>query len=308
MLLKEFNDTKLKNAKTYAEKKGFQNEKDIAYLLDFEFKNSETTAVLHDLRFEYNGRVAQIDHLIINNFYIYVIESKFFSGEIEITENGNWIINYENKKISIESPILQNKRHISVLEDLFKNEKIIPKNGSIPEIINVIMISNKTQVKGKLPKEVIYADAFLKGSFDMRVNLILTKPWKALTIGTNTFKDEELKDVCNNLLKYDTLSQKEIKQKNEEINLKELFKNEIELLNTKEINKRELFNKLKKLRLEISIKEKIAPFTVFTNKTLEDIVEKQPKTKEEMLKISGVGEIKFEKYGKEFLKIILEIN
>jgi len=44
---------------------------------------------------------------------------------------------------------------------------------------------------------------------------------------------------------------------------------------------------------------------VFSDKTLKEIVEKLPKTKEDMLKISGIGEVKYNKYG-EVLKAIGE--
>ena len=47
---------------------------------------------------------------------------------------------------------------------------------------------------------------------------------------------------------------------------------------------------------------------VFSDKTLKEIVEKLPKTKGDMLKISGVGEVKYNKYGEVFLKEIKKHN
>lgn len=47
---------------------GERNEQNSAYYLDFRFKNSQNWALLHDLRIEHRGRVAQIDHLLINRF------------------------------------------------------------------------------------------------------------------------------------------------------------------------------------------------------------------------------------------------
>jgi hypothetical protein len=46
-------------------KAGMRAEQDAVYLIDFDFRDSKNTAVLHDLRLEINGRVAQIDHLLI---------------------------------------------------------------------------------------------------------------------------------------------------------------------------------------------------------------------------------------------------
>ena len=44
---------------------GLKGEKEAAYHIDFHLKDSQNWAVIHDLRVEWNGRVAQIDHLLI---------------------------------------------------------------------------------------------------------------------------------------------------------------------------------------------------------------------------------------------------
>ena len=46
------------------------------------------------------------------------------------------------------------------------------------------------------------------------------------------------------------------------------------------------------------------PFIIFTNATLRDMVQKAPGTKREMLRVAGVGESKFERYGNAFLREI----
>lgn len=65
-----------------------------------------------------------------------------------------------------------------------------------------------------------------------------------------------------------------------------------------------LFEKLKSLRTQIAREEKVPPYIVFSDKTLTHMCIVKPKTKEEMLKVSGVGEFKFEKYGERFLGCI----
>lgn len=64
-----------------------------------------------------------------------------------------------------------------------------------------------------------------------------------------------------------------------------------------------LFERLRSLRMEIARKEKVPPYLVFSDKTLTHMCILQPKTREEMLQVSGVGEYKFEKYGKQFLEV-----
>ncbi len=64
-----------------------------------------------------------------------------------------------------------------------------------------------------------------------------------------------------------------------------------------------VFEQLRTLRLKIAKEEKVPPYIVFSDKTLLHMAIMKPKTKEEMLSVSGVGEFKVEKYGKSFLEI-----
>ena len=66
-----------------------------------------------------------------------------------------------------------------------------------------------------------------------------------------------------------------------------------------------LFETLRELRLEIAKEEKVPPYIVFSDKTLVHMSVRKPKTKEEMLTVSGVGDYKYEKYGERFLKVFL---
>ncbi len=72
-----------------------------------------------------------------------------------------------------------------------------------------------------------------------------------------------------------------------------------------EINQH-LFSKLKELRFQIAAESKIPAFVVFSDATLVDMCRKKPFDKESMLAVSGVGEVKFERYGERFLKNISE--
>ena len=65
-----------------------------------------------------------------------------------------------------------------------------------------------------------------------------------------------------------------------------------------------LFEALRNLRMEIAREEKVPPYIVFSDKTLTHMCILKPKTREEMLSVSGVGEFKVEKYGERFLEAI----
>ncbi|TRZ69538.1 MAG: DNA helicase RecQ, partial [Bacteroidetes bacterium] len=67
-----------------------------------------------------------------------------------------------------------------------------------------------------------------------------------------------------------------------------------------------LFALLKDLRKEISRKEKLPPFVIFQDPSLEDMAIQYPITIEELKQITGVGSGKALKYGKPFLDLIKE--
>lgn len=70
----------------------------------------------------------------------------------------------------------------------------------------------------------------------------------------------------------------------------------------------DLFNNLKKLRLEISKKRNIPPFIVFSDASLIDMARLKPKNERDFLKIKGVGEKKLSQYGDLFIEKIIEFD
>jgi ATP-dependent DNA helicase RecQ len=67
---------------------------------------------------------------------------------------------------------------------------------------------------------------------------------------------------------------------------------------------RPLFEKLRRLRLEISKQLSVPPFVVFHDKTLMEMAAKRPRNREEFLGINGVGEQKAAQFADAFLKAI----
>jgi ATP-dependent DNA helicase RecQ len=70
----------------------------------------------------------------------------------------------------------------------------------------------------------------------------------------------------------------------------------------------EIFDQLRALRKEIATANKVPPYVVFSDKTLKELSNIMPETKEEMLEVHGIGAVKFERYGQAFLELIEEIN
>ena len=63
---------------------------------------------------------------------------------------------------------------------------------------------------------------------------------------------------------------------------------------------------LLELRKKVADKNKIPPYTVFQDTSINDMTLKYPLNTEEMKNIHGVGEGKAKKYGAEFLKVIYD--
>lgn len=83
---------------------------------------------------------------------------------------------------------------------------------------------------------------------------------------------------------------------------KVVFKESIEAKKISEDN--ELFEILRNLRKEIAVKEGIPPYYIFSDNTLKEMSLRYPLDKDHILDISGVGQVKYEKYGETFLNEI----
>lgn len=68
----------------------------------------------------------------------------------------------------------------------------------------------------------------------------------------------------------------------------------------------ELYSRLAKLRGELAAKDKVPAFMVFSNATLREMAALVPHSDAAMLEVSGVGEQKLHRYGREFLRCIAD--
>jgi ATP-dependent DNA helicase RecQ len=67
-----------------------------------------------------------------------------------------------------------------------------------------------------------------------------------------------------------------------------------------------LFIKLREVRKELSMEEKIPPFMIFSDRTLRELCEVQPVTMDEFIEVRGIGEQKLKRYGKRILTAIIQ--
>jgi len=83
---------------------------------------------------------------------------------------------------------------------------------------------------------------------------------------------------------------------------------QIEALSDLQINKemnQQLFDELRRLRKRLADKKNLPPYMIFPDTTLTDMATYFPQSIEELSNIRGVGELKLQTYGKEFLRAIV---
>lgn len=68
----------------------------------------------------------------------------------------------------------------------------------------------------------------------------------------------------------------------------------------------DLYEALREVRLELAQAEGVPAYIIFSNKSLEDMASKLPKSEKEFLSVEGVGSVKADKYAGQFLPVIQE--
>ncbi len=154
--------------------RGELGEEDSVYYINFYYGDSKNWVVIHDLRIEFNGKAAQIDHILINRFFdIYVLESKNYRYGVRITESGEFEVRYRNRYIGIPSPIEQNKRHIELLSKFITAQGLLPKRLGIkirPRFFNYVLVSPKATIRRPRSKKIDFSNNVIKA--DMLTSFI----------------------------------------------------------------------------------------------------------------------------------------
>ncbi|MDE6316503.1 MAG: HRDC domain-containing protein, partial [Muribaculaceae bacterium] len=69
-----------------------------------------------------------------------------------------------------------------------------------------------------------------------------------------------------------------------------------------------LLKELKRLRMNLAKIEGVPPYIIFNDRTLCEMSETRPRTKDEFSAITGIGEVKTEKYWKHFTRAITKFS
>jgi len=130
---------------------GIKAEQEAAYLINFDLEKSQNSVVIHDLRLDIGGRVAQIDHLLIHRtLNVFVLETKHLHAGLKITEEGEFLSWNAFKKCfeGMPSPFAQNERHISVLKEAMTRLDMPSKMGLrlSPVFHSYVLVSPKSRI------------------------------------------------------------------------------------------------------------------------------------------------------------------
>ncbi len=254
--------------------------------------------ILHNVSFEYKGKSAQIDFVVITARCTYFIECKNFIGNITINSKGDFVRTYmkNNRKVTegTYNPITQSKRHLEIIkEENYDNANILYKMNfektfdSFHDYI-VVMANPKTIINDK------YAPRNVKERLVKADQII--ECLKRLESKREPFRfEKDIKKVADVYI-----------ESNKEKPLLKNFIVEDENENIKDDNKETIRAELKKYRLQKAKSLNYKPYFIFNDQTLEEILSIMPSTLTDLKKISGFGDKKIESYGQDIINIINE--
>ena len=128
--------------------KGWFGEKTLDALLKVKLDKDKYT-VLHDVTLPTtDGATTQIDHIVVSQWGIFVIETKTYSGWIfGDAKSAQWTVTHFKRKDKFQNPLRQNYRHIATLSECLG----IPKEY----FKTVVAFSGEAEFKTEMPDEVM---------------------------------------------------------------------------------------------------------------------------------------------------------
>lgn len=129
--------------------KGFMGE--LGVRLHMKRLDKEKYRVINDVTVKLkDGKTAQIDHIIVSNYGVFVIETKNYKGWIVGKEEDYyWKQVIYKRKEKLYNPLKQNHVHILRLKEILENGENIP-------FVSVIVFNGRADLKVVTSKHVIY--------------------------------------------------------------------------------------------------------------------------------------------------------
>ena len=209
MILKEKQLTNSQDPKIRA---GEDAERQMAFYLQRAFGKTKDCFVLNDLRIIHDDDVAQIDHLIVSRFGLFIVESKSVHGTIGINKQKEWSRTYNNKPEGMQSPVLQAEAQGKILRTLIRanSEQLLSKMlGLLQKGFKFCPINVYAAISdsGIIERKIIIPELFKADQVTDGIEeklKILKKSSSLLSLTSNdvawSINAEETKNVANFLL------------------------------------------------------------------------------------------------------------
>lgn len=317
--LNEEGQAKLQQNMKYI-KYGIEGERNII----FELKNSHMPMyIIHDLYLRDGDLTSQIDFLVVTRKLCFVIECKNLYGDIEIDSQGAFVRTFDGqrKKEGIYSPITQNQRHMALLKKMrveqskgflsrfFRDRYFEDDHRSIVVLANDKTVLNARYAKKEIKEQVIRADqlvGYIKESYQNSRAPELSD--NDLQSWAQSYLDMGQKNHANYLKKYEPYKIKDklgrgYQQKGQN-QWQRQYGSQKSGSQSGTASIEQLIKDLRVYRWNTSQDEGIKPYLVFTDIQMKDLIDKFPANSRELKKVSGFGDIKVQKYGKEILAIL----
>ncbi len=268
--------------------------------IHFELDNANIGMyVLHDITFENNGNKAQIDYLILTKGYFYLVECKNLLGNITVDSNGQFYREYEYKgkmiKEAIYSPYTQAMRHHDMMKKVWsanhsKLDNFLFGGFEGKDFFKplVVLANPKSILNTKDAPQDIKDDII---RVDQLINYI-KKDIKSID-KMNLFGEKALKKAA------EVWSSRSVPN---DMNIVNKYLNKLNILDKNE--KENLENKLRTFRKEKSESMNVPPYYVFNDEEMHKLINKKPKSIEELKNSKIIPEIKMKCHGEEIIRII----
>ncbi len=284
---------------------GLQGEKNIL----FELKNANIGMyVLQDITFRYHDLTAQVDFIVVTKAHVYLIECKNMIGTVSVNRDEfkrRYTINGKEVIEAIYSPLSQARRHKEVMKKIWleKNSKLTAllyeKNFDrcykpLVVLANPKSLLNLKYASADVKKNTIRADQLIEyikndiKQFDK--SLYLSK--------------KNMDEIVDSILKQNTNGNDYFVKKYENLVIQKSDADQSEKKNVVEEVKKSIEYELKTFRKIKAAQMKLPAYYIFTNEELNMILDKMPKTLDELRDANILSSIKFKCHGKEIVDII----
>lgn len=263
--------------------------------IEFELKNANIGMyVLHDINLKYEDLTAQIDFVVITKAGIYFIECKNLIGNVIVDNFGNFIREYEyngNKiKEGFYSPYRQAERHKEIMKKIWlaRHGKIVKAlyntKFDVYHKILVVMANPKnildvTIAPNEIKNKTIKSDSLVRY---LKNDIINTKM-------SDRFTKKQIYEIAKDFLMINNNSKKDYGQLYEAYTIKNID---------------EIKSELVKFRKNKALKFSIPEDYIFTDEELKKLLNKLPKTLENLKDNELLSEVKIKFHGQEIIDII----